>query len=160
MKQILVEVKKLVKAMQKGFREQAGKIPELKDASGSLRISMTPQTVEADEWLGGMSTFEKRVHAGFGCITTQANDVMTYEFVSALNVGRDYGTIFEYPSSLSRTMRVQIQKRVEGGFEDFVLIYICVSGAKSVSNDTKLAKAAIEAMTQCLPENFEVVSII
>ena len=151
------ELSTLISAIRESIRTEAAKHPVFKKANGCIRIIMTPCTEDADAWLGGLSTFEKRANAGFGCVVTQQADIMTYEYTSAIVPGQDYGTFFEYPSPMSQTISMTVVEHEGQCVLDFLFIQVCVSGARKVDEDIMLANCAKEAISGWFEEPFEAV---
>ena len=156
------ELGSLLEAIKKGVREEAAKHPIFGKTNGCIRVTMTPKNEEADTWMGGHSSFGTRAHVGFGCVTTSEPDIMTYEFAAAIIPGQGYGTFFEYPSSMSKTVSFTIVEHEGEDVSEFCFIQVCISGARDIKADTALASSAGEAVADWFraEKSFEVVPTI
>lgn len=154
----MVEVRSLVKRIQNNVRYEAKNHPVFEKSNGCIRIMITPCTKEADDWLGGLSTFEKHMHAGFGCVSTGDTDIVTYEFTSAIMPGQDY--TFEYPSSMSQSTSLVVLEPNGDESTEFAKIQVCISGARNVLDDGALVNQAAIAVIDWFEEPFEVSPVI
>jgi hypothetical protein len=127
---------------------------------GIIQVSLVPRSKEADAWLGGLSTFGKREHVGFGCVTIEGADIVTYSFARAINRGTSLGTILNFSTGLSKTIDVEIAENRDGTSLAFMRVRVCVCGSKNVRDDTVLANTAIEAISNWFESPYEVVPMI
>lgn len=120
-------------------REKARALPGMKNSNGSVRIAVTPLTKDADDLFGGLGKFDRRTKVGPTCVSLP-DDIVRYDVVYDLFPGKASGTIFSYPTSLSRAVAVTVQKKTVIGptddtlgkvmqFQDWARFEICVSGA-------------------------------
>ena len=150
----------LMKNVYKAVQEEAKNHVAYNKEGGIIQVSMTPRSKEADVWLGGLSTFGKREHVGFGCVTIEGADIVTYSFARAINRGTSLGTILNFSSGMSKTIDVEVAENKDGESLAFMRVRVCVCGSKNVHDDTVLANTAIQAISDWFDAPYEVVPML
>ena len=154
------ELKFLISRIKDSIREEAKSHSAFENNNGCIRIMITPKCEDADKWLGGLSSFEKRANVGFGCVTTHEADIMTYEFVSEVVPGGYRDANLEYPSSMSETVSLVVLEHEGEDISDYLSIDICVSGTMNAKEDKELANRAVAAVLDWFEEPFEASPVI
>lgn len=150
----------LMKSVFAAVQEEARNHVAYNKEGGIIQISMVPRSKEADDWLGGLSTFGRREHVGFGCVTVEGADIVTYSFARAINRGTSLGTILNFSSGMSKTIDVEIAENKDGASLAFMRVRVCVCGSKNVRDDTVLANTAIETISNWFEDPYEVVPML
>lgn len=155
---ITFTLQELVLSILYATREKAKDVS--KQLDGILRLALIPQTLDADNWLGGLSKFEKYANVGFGCTKIQSTDIMAYEFAFATKEGHDGG--YGYPSDMAKTHTLRVQAKTdEDTFDDFLTLTVCVFGSGDSEYDTACAKAAIKEVKKYFGgETFATIPVI
>ena len=150
----------LMKVVFEAVQEEAKNHIAYNKDGGIIQVSMVPRSKEADNWLGGLSTFGRREHVGFGCVTVEGADIVTYSFARAINCGTSLGTILNFSSGLAKTIDVEIAENKDGISLAFMRVRVCVCGSKNIHDDTVLANTAIETITNWFEDPYEVVPML
>ena len=150
----------LMKVVFEAVQEEARNNIAYNKDGGIIQISMVPRSKEADNWLGGLSTFGRREHVGFGCVAVEGADIVTYSFARAINCGTSLGTILNFTSGMAKTIDVEIAENKDGMSLAFMRVRVCVCGSKNIHDDTVLVNTAIETITNWFDDPYEVVPML